>query len=216
MFSIWRRDGGGEPALRACIGCKIPYPLTVEYFKQHANSFQKTCKVCLQERSTARKDRKREALEELHPNQACRPRIEETRYTRWDNSQQSSDTFQTRKAAAAKARTARFNNRNNVPLPPSPIAPPLHNGPLKASPLRYDSPLRASPIPNRSTPARSQPLGTAPRPTIDTDYGPHLLPRHRNLSKRSIRRCSRTSATLSAAINLRRVYGARRGGFVCS
>jgi hypothetical protein len=91
MFSIWRYDGGGEPALqdgepalRACISCKIPYPfnLTVEYFKQQANSFQKTCKAYLEERSTARKDRKRVDLEELHPNQACRPRIGETQHTR--------------------------------------------------------------------------------------------------------------------------------------
>jgi hypothetical protein len=101
MFGIWRDDS--EPALHACRSCKIPCPSTVEYFKQQANSFQKTCKACLQERSTARK---RVALEELHPNQARRPCIEETRYTRWYNSQQSPNTFQARKAAAAKARTA--------------------------------------------------------------------------------------------------------------
>jgi hypothetical protein len=76
MFHVWRDvDGDGDDeslVLRTCKNCHKPYPLTAEYFKQLANGFQKTCKACPEERSTTRKDRKRVALEELHPNQACR------------------------------------------------------------------------------------------------------------------------------------------------
>jgi hypothetical protein len=95
MFRVWTdgdRDGDDRNSvLWTCKNCCNSYPLTAEHFKQQANGFQKTCKVCLGKRSTARKDRKRVALEELHPNQACRLRTsgpapitpaKETRYTR--------------------------------------------------------------------------------------------------------------------------------------
>jgi hypothetical protein len=186
--------------LQACRSCRITYPLTVEFFKQQANNFQKTCKSCLEKRSTARK---RVALEELDPNQARRPRIAEpiaiaaaeTRYIRWDDSQQSPDTFQARKATAAKARRARFNIRNNILLSPSPIIPlpsqsnyitpdrsRLRASPTRTSQTSYTTPhrsrLRASLSPTtrqysplRASP-RSQPSDTAPNITIDTDYGP--------------------------------------------
>ena len=79
MFCVWRdgdtRDGDDRnPGLRTCKNCCNSYPLRAGYFKQQANSFQKTCKACLQEKSTAYKGQKRVALEELYPNQASRPR----------------------------------------------------------------------------------------------------------------------------------------------
>jgi hypothetical protein len=72
-----RTDGDRDDedlVLRTYKDCHNPYPLTAEYFKQQANSFWKTYKACLEERSTAQKERKRVALEELYLNRARRPR----------------------------------------------------------------------------------------------------------------------------------------------